>query len=616
MSVMYAPDVVRSKRTTMAKRAKAAAHTGLDFLDISAVDAGDDEDEESEEEDGFIDRRADIDNDFVGEYSRPHWCLMDDSSTVDPDELARFVEERYSGVRRVRATGVGSVDRGPLAGLSVWATDDDIIQLSYTSTSADALIWRIRVARGHECDVVCTILKLCEANSQQACVLSASTIPSVRGSVYIESSSEADVLRLFRTVAFIRRRFAPEQIPIDDYMSLMQVTDRAQLDIGSWVRYTRRGVYCGDLAWVKDFDPHRWEYTVWLVPRLPRDSGGTVVDEPSGRAKLKRRKQSRIPQRIVLPSNLGADANTFSYTDILDYDRRDYQYGFLVLSDVPANHLSDDHLGTTETELGLFRGSPLYEDYSNPDHSSLSEMFATSVDRQLSYSKKRASIEVGDRVRVVSGQYLGLIGYIIEYDGRDAQLKVTRSDDTLFFINVSGPGLLVDFQIGDLVEVFAGEYAGLTGWIFTLDQKTNRAQLAEHRLAPIGFQAAGGNQRSRRVGASLSELGPGQDVIREWDIALHCIRQKKIALDLHEPTVIGPPTSSGSIVMPRSRADPYVDLEITIVHGDLKGCWGRVKASRDRGKKLDIITEGRSINTRLTLSEDHVRDLPGCQSAV
>ncbi|KAJ6616770.1 hypothetical protein B0H10DRAFT_2219263 [Mycena sp. CBHHK59/15] len=182
----------------MAKRAKAAAHTGLDFLDISAVDAGDDEDEESEEEDGFIDRRADIDNDFVGEYSRPHWCLMDDSSTVDPDELARFVEERYSGVRRVRATGVGSVDRGPLAGPSVWATDDDIIQLSYTSTSADALIWRIRVARGHECDVVCTILKLCEANSQQACVC-------------LQRNSKCP-----RDSGIHPPPFAPEQIPIDD----------------------------------------------------------------------------------------------------------------------------------------------------------------------------------------------------------------------------------------------------------------------------------------------------------------------------------------------------------------------------------------------------------------
>ncbi|KAJ6624008.1 hypothetical protein B0H10DRAFT_1943502 [Mycena sp. CBHHK59/15] len=458
--------------------------------------------------------------------------------------------------------------------------------------------------RGHESDVVYTILKICEAQSQQASMLSASTIPSVRGSVHVESSSEADVLRVFRTVAFIRRQFAPEQIPLDDYMSLMQVTDCAQFDIGSWVRYTRRGVYCGDLAWVEGVDPYSWEYTVWLVPHLPRDSGGTVVDEPSSRAKLKRRKHSRIPQCIVLPNNLGTNANTFSYTDILEYDHRDYQYGFLVLSDVPANHLYDDHLGTTETEIDLFRGSPLYEDYSNLDHSLLSEMFATSVDCQLSYSKKRASIEVDDRVRVVSGRYLGLIGYVVEYDGRDAQLEVTQSNDGAFFIYVSGSDVLVDFQIGDLVEVCAGEYAGLTGWILTLDQKANWPQLAEHRLAPIGFQAADGDQRSRLVGAILSELEHGQDC----DIALHCIRRKKIAADVQEPVTIGSPASGGSIMMPRSRADPYVNLEITIIHGDLKGYWGHVKASRDRRKKLDIVTEGRSINTTVMLSEDHVRD--------
>ncbi|KAJ6584271.1 hypothetical protein B0H10DRAFT_1961840, partial [Mycena sp. CBHHK59/15] len=469
-------------------------YRAADFIDDEAARSDGTESEDGSGEDGgrFIDPRGDAE--FDNADTVPHRVLMEDMAPVDLHHVARELQERYR-LMSVRVPDDES-DGAKRSALFDWMHQDRLDEVVHTATERDNLIWKIRVTCGHEWDVVRTISKICESSAQRGGLLSASACPSVRGAVYIEANSESEVRRLMRTVAFIRRSQSPVQVPLDDYVHLMTVPSdsESRLAAGTWVRFTGKGSYTGDLAWISDFDDDTHTYIVWLVPRIVRPASGNSVAGNEA-ATGTRAKPHRLPQGLLLHEDLqrtaappsseschdDEDANVSSGSvrsspspdRELKYGNCVFHFGFLVLDHIRSRNLSDDRIGATYAELNMFQQSPLYMAGSDIEDDSESSFFSQSVDRLRANIARTCMLDIGDKVRILpgptSGTWTGFVGDIVDL--------LAGSKVVVEFVDVefstrevfAWTDVMLDHHVGGLVDVCSGPCAGLSGWITEVD---------------------------------------------------------------------------------------------------------------------------------------------------
>ncbi|KAJ7131260.1 hypothetical protein C8R44DRAFT_871781 [Mycena epipterygia] len=496
------------------KQSKRRKFSARDFLDL---DAGVDRDEEEDEDDGdveddFIDRRAYIGDEEPVPASRPAHFFMEDLQGVDPHELARQLRRRYERLPSEHRT------RGD-TGL-----DADLTKWIHTAEACPAVnsipVWRLRVTRGHEWDVVRTLMKMFETSSRVEDILSASAGPCTRGFVYVECQSREMVDRIVRTVAFIRCQFPPVQIPLADYQAVLRVTDKPEIPLGSWVRYTRKGYYCGDLAWIRDFDPDAMTYSVCLVPR-------TSLDNPPSSTRKRSRRGYRPPQSLMLSVDQG------SSSAVHDFSGGEYQYGLLFLDDVSVRDLTDDHVNPSDAELVVWESSSLYGSEAVDEVDALSSSFTRSLQLQRVALQKFFLVEPNDRVRLLEDPWQGSVGDILEVvQGRTVWVRVTDFSGPSVDVDLPARCVAKDFRIGDLVEVFSGPFSGLYGWIGEVSWSTLRTVVIQH--FPVGRREV--YEYGKNVvwpefsDAPSAEMVWDEHAIREWDVAICNLRPKPAAL--------------------------------------------------------------------------------------
>lgn len=518
--------------------------------------------------------------------------------------------------------------------------------------------------RGHEWDVVRTIMKLCE--SKPGHILSVSASPSSRGSVYVETVSLPDVDRIIRDVAFIRRRVAPEKIPLQEYEAILKVSDAPEILATSWARYTGRGDYCGDLVWVESYDPDAMSYVVYVVPRTLR--WDTYKAKPAG---LKRpRRPSRVPAALLLPSHVGLSCVA---DHLVQFDGSAYQHGFLVLDDVPARQLTDQDVVPSLDELDVWQQSPLYHTLNDIEilrldstvdssYVSLASSFSESVRKKNEWLKTVCIVEEGDRVRVVHGEWKDMVGEAVNVDSTARLVTVHITDFAGPSLDIPFPftALMVDYRVGDFVEIRSGLHTGVRGWVDTVDWNALRVGMLEHMYTPdatgrktmtdeaaalevrqticvcklpltLCIQAERGLREyiARANGPVLQEDESMADPIRQvrvyrysttsltplqWDVAIASLRPMRVVQELgtvaaDDQTKFAPTAApSSSPCIPPARADPYIHFEVKIYKGPLRGLYGTIKNTSSDGTKVAVATEGRAVNSLVHVEVGHVRE--------
>jgi transcription antitermination factor NusG len=308
--------------------------------------------------------------------------------------------------------------------------------------------------------------------------------------VYVETVSAPDVDRIIRDVAFIRRRVAPEKVPLQEYEAILKVSDAPEILESSWARYTGRGDYCGDLVWVESYDPDAMSYVVYVVPRTLR--WDAYKAKPAG---LKRpRHPSRVTAALLLPSHVGLSCVA---DQLVQFDGSAYQHGFLVLGDVPARHLTDQDVVPSLYELDAWQQSPLYrtrddieilrlDSTVDSSYVSLASSFSESVRNKYEWLKTVCLVEEGDRVRIVRGEWKDMVGEAVNVDSTSRLVTVHITDFAGPSLDVPFPfaALMVDYRVGDFVEIRSGLHTGIRGWVDTIDWTTMRVGMLEYMYTP------------------------------------------------------------------------------------------------------------------------------------
>ncbi|KAJ7912820.1 hypothetical protein B0H13DRAFT_2326888 [Mycena leptocephala] len=561
------PDVVLKRPRKVPKR---KAPTARDFLDLAAIDnQEDDEDEDCDLEDDFIDHRVHLDDSGDDETapSRPARFLMDEMQTMDPHEMARVLETRYHGTLRPRDASIGEdVTEGVLK----WIHTPDICPDKNVTP-----VWKLEVARGREWDVVRTVFKLCEDSLRDSGVLSATASPSARGYIYIECPHLVTVEHIVRSVSFIRRHVPAQQISVSDLQAVLAFSDKPEIPVSSWVRYSGRGLYCGDLAWVNSYDQDSMTYTICLIPRVLRWEKGKR--RPAG---LKRpRRPARIAPALLLPAHVGSSLDPSAP---LSFDGKEFQFWFFLLDDVHPRDLADSRVCPSDAELRLWESSPLYQRLqgrASVDSPSLSTQFSTSLQIQRDELVKTRAIRAGDMIRVVAGLARDCSGRVTELT-MDHRVKVDITDFGGPSTDIDLPisDLVLDYRIGDLVEVCTGPHTGLVGW-----SKLPELSTPSGKYQPLG-----------------------KDIIVEYDVGWTCLRPKSSKSSMRSFTSVGPVASSA--VVHQSKADPYAGIEVKVTQGPLKGVFGIIKNTRQGSDTVSILTEGKSVNVVLEVKVASIRE--------
>ncbi|KAK7002254.1 hypothetical protein R3P38DRAFT_2794795 [Favolaschia claudopus] len=332
-------------------------------------------------------------------------------------------------------------------------------------------IWEIKVTRGREWDVICSVLELARRFPDDYDIQSASTTPATPGLVYIECTFESVVRQLLVHIAFTRRSVAPRQLSSETLKRILLLTSPPIL-AGSWARIGSTGQYRHDLAWVQHYDTDTRCALLYVVPRWR-------VAEISQQGAEQTRCVNNIQSRQALLSHhLG---NSFNPAIPCDLYGETFHFGFLLCRE-PLHNLAIYHVNSSSQELVVWTESPMYK---FPDHSvdcervdqnlaHTVELFTRGVDRQLAAAKIPLPLQIGHRVRFVkAGDGLGSVGCVTFVDEKAEFVRVDMCDEVSGTI-VSAQWPLartaLDFRVQDQVVVMRGACVGLRGRIAGVDR--------------------------------------------------------------------------------------------------------------------------------------------------
>ncbi|KAJ7815595.1 hypothetical protein B0H13DRAFT_2461994 [Mycena leptocephala] len=541
---------------------KRKVPTARDFLDLAAIDdQEDDEDEDYDLEDDFIDRRLHLDDSGDDETapSRPARFLMDEMQTMDPHEMARVLETRYRGTLRPRDASIGE------------NVTEDVLKWIHTADICPdknvTPVWKLEVARGREWDVVRTVFKLCEDSLRDSGVLSATASPSARGYIYIECPHLATVERIVRSVSFIRRHVPPQQISVSDLQAVLAFDDKPEIPVSSWVRYSGRGLYCGDLAWVNSYDQDSMTYTICLIPRVLRWEKGN--GRPTG---LKRPDRLPVSHRHCCFLHMWAALLTLALRSVSM--GKTFNTGFSSLM-----------MFIREILPIIVCVLPTLN------------FFSMSLQIQRDELVKTRAIRAGDIIRVVAGLARDCSGRVTELT-MDHRVKVDITDFSGPSADIDLPisDVVLDYRVGDLVEVCTGPHTGLVGWVGYTDWLALRVGLIQHSKSKLPELST----------PSGKYLPLGKDIVVEYDVGWTCLRPKSSTSSMRSFTSVGPIASSA--VVHQSKADPYAGIEVKVTQGPLKGVFGIIKNTRQGSDTVSILTEGKSVNVVLEVKVASIRE--------
>lgn len=271
-------------------------------------------------------------------------------------------------------------------------------------------------------------------------ILATSVIATaIPGRIYAEVSGYAQALKLARSVEeLIPSHISP--VPREDIAKILNFGS-SRHECQQWARIRGKKKawhwYQGDTGLVEEFEENGKKYLA-LIPRL------ALEDVCEGQS----RPRQALVERAVLEARFGVALVENDEHGGFIWDKQRFSAEGLLLVD-----LDDiDILPILETlpsssEFAVFRSTSL-----------LASETVAQTDRII----RQRRMKVGDRVKVVAGVYLGLIGEVVEMKETEVAVYLPSQDiiEDIMLDTVRGA-----FVVGDQVKVVDGPNKGLIAWI-------------------------------------------------------------------------------------------------------------------------------------------------------
>jgi hypothetical protein len=283
--------------------------------------------------------------------------------------------------------------------------------------------------------------------------------PGIPAYIFLEGLPH-DVAATIHGLPFVYHKTQPRLVPSDQRVSLLSCLNpgrqRRPVQDGQWVR-CKYGMYRNDVGIVCGLDTSfDSEVIVAFVPRIPIKS---MEVRSSGSAKRKRltRPEARVWYVHQLETMWGDSQVRRTSVDEYQFRRETYKSGLVV------KHLSLARITGADAPNDIGPFVRAFYTYKQPSFAALIRHFA------------QDSIKVDQRVRVVTGEQQGLVGYPCDIDNGVAAI-VQQSGEESPPILVPLRSLLPVYDTGDHVKHRWEESHGI---VVNVDKISNTLSFVE-----------------------------------------------------------------------------------------------------------------------------------------
>ncbi|RMZ88674.1 hypothetical protein DV736_g4093, partial [Chaetothyriales sp. CBS 134916] len=343
----------------------------------------------------------------------------------------------------------------------------------------DPKIWGIRCREGKEREIVRKLMvKMVErvktGKAAEICSVFERGEGSMRGYIFVEAFDKRNVDAALADVSDVYPRTKTNLVPIKEMPDLLRVNKSKELNPGDYVRI-KRGLYTGDLGVVEDVVANGLEVTVKLVPRLTygADEDGSRAMAAGEDAKRKRggfgsgaNPATRPPARLFSEAEAKKRHSRFLQSNrgltgnSFTYRNDTYEDGFLI-KEFRLQHLQTENVQPKLEETQMFTKTG--QDGSETlDLETLKKSLHDNTTAESSY-------QVGDEVEVFAGEQKGIIGRTERTSGNIVSIKVTEGELRDQIVEVPVRSLHKRFREGDnVIVVGASKYRDQVGTVLLI----------------------------------------------------------------------------------------------------------------------------------------------------
>jgi transcription elongation factor SPT5 len=332
-------------------------------------------------------------------------------------------------------------------------------------------LWSVACKAGKEFEILRVIFNRQLSSARQSAnstIYSAFARGDLKGYIYVEAMNPALVQRALNGVQGVYLT-KMNLIPVQEMTYTLNVKEQ-KLNVrpNDWVRM-KRGKYAGDLAQVIRLHESGETVVVRLIPRL----GLEDQEEEEGQAKeikgTKRKQKTRPAQRLFDPDYVRKMDPTKT---VLPRPNGYYQIGpdlykggFLE-KEVRIAYLATEGVNPTLDEISAFANTA---DNNDEDHMNLAELvaplLAAKKDRVVDYS-------LGDHVEVIEGGLKHATGIVRTINDDTALVDILTASSMATGTELPVSSLRKLFHTGDHVRVIHGIYQDETGSVVKVKRKS------------------------------------------------------------------------------------------------------------------------------------------------
>eukprot|EP00477_Mikrocytos_mackini_P001132 GAHX01001214.1.p1 GENE.GAHX01001214.1~~GAHX01001214.1.p1 ORF type:complete len:712 (-),score=167.50 GAHX01001214.1:70-2205(-) len=316
-----------------------------------------------------------------------------------------------------------------------------------------------------------------------------------QGYFYIEAKKIVDVIEALKGIPFIQNRDAPILVPLVEVSrTFTQPKSTMELSPGAFA-IVKGGLYSGDIAQVISKNIEQQKYEVRLVPRIDLESLiGKNKKETRGT-----QSKSKPMRRLITDKDLQKHSieyrATRNITDGFTYylvKGKKLREGFLYIKLSGGRLESINSPDAEETKEFISDDSYINEKQRNTKN----------VDKDK--PKTISVINIGDRVRVASGEKQNLEGVVCKIEKDVGFLKIENAES---LVEVKLNLLQKAFKENDAVVVLQGKYKNREGLVLSQDFKNEQLKIFDGKeIIVTGFS---------NVTSSLNKLNKVKSIAKK-----------------------------------------------------------------------------------------------------
>lgn len=325
-------------------------------------------------------------------------------------------------------------------------------------TLKDPRMFSVKCKAGLENEAVVSLLNkyfALKSTDQEIQIISAISVPKIVGYIFVEAMRAHYVKHAVDGILSLRSDII-KLLPLKEVPKVLKADPRKDINVepNTFIRI-KRGLYGGDLGLIQIVDDDTNTAIVRVIPRIENSKDEQKIKPP---AKLF--DSESYPGAQPLASR---NINGRAYS----YKNQRFVNGLLEKR-FPLDNLDKTNVLPSYEEVKVFRDAEPSDKIKNI----IMKTLANSIDESKRLQK---SLEKGDKVKVISGDLINLVGVVLEVN--EDFVKVDFTDSGYFNepINFKPSELMKVFEVGQHVEVTVGNYKGVTGTIIKIDE--NRVHL-------------------------------------------------------------------------------------------------------------------------------------------